>query len=325
MSKVSFREIVTMRTVDPIFKEGLADSLLYPQQNAQNDSESNRDAAAAVSDSPEASGKISSVRQQIQNQGMSINRISSSVDNLHGTMTELKNAFTALRIELHGPNRTLFEPERVDGSFDILVTVLKELKSRSEEVDKLRLENEALKLKNRYLEEQTTRTQNSTTYLLESPAPTEVRSLGLLNENGKRPWLEPERNFRNSQILDSFDEGNELSDAASVDDIAMHSVKIPLNDITEPDVLSDDDQATPKPQSHLEVNGRPKDQRTLDAMTEAIYNTHLDTQQPATKRRRLSQPSSSRPQNSTGQETKKSGRPRGPRKSTGQTAKTNNQ
>ncbi|KAJ9253899.1 hypothetical protein C8Q69DRAFT_505183 [Paecilomyces variotii] len=321
MSKVSFREIVTMRTVDPIFKEGLVDSLLYPKQDAQNEPEANQDAVAATSSSLETPGNSSSVRQEIQNQGLNINRISSSVDTLHGTMTELKHAFTALRIELHGPNRASLEPERADGGFDMLATVLKELKCRSEEVDRLRLENEALKLKNRYLEEQATKTPYSNPYLLESSTPIRVRSPGLLNENGKRPWLEAQHSVRSNQVLDSFDEGNELSDTTSVDDIAMHSVKIPLNDVAEPDAPLEDGQATPKPSG---ANGKTKDQNALDAMAEAIYHTHLDPQQPANKRRRLSQPTDSRPNNPS-QEPKKSGRPRGPRKSTGQTTKTTNQ
>ncbi|KAL1846135.1 hypothetical protein Plec18170_009368 [Paecilomyces lecythidis] len=321
MSKVSFREIVTMRTVDPIFKDGLVDRLLYPKQDAQSEPETNQDAVVASADSLETPGNSSSVRQEIQNQGMNINRISSSVNTLHGTMTELKHAFTALRIELHGPNRASLEPERVDGGFDMLATVLKELKCRSDEVDRLRLENEALKLKNRYLEEQATRAPYSTPYLLESSTPAGARSSGLLNENGKRPWLGPQHSARSNEVLDSFDEANELSDATSVDDIAMHSVKIPLNDVAEPAALLEDGQTTPKPR---EANGGTKDQNTLDAMAEAIYHTHLDPQQPAAKRRRLSQPTDSRHHNSR-QETRKVGRPRGSRKSAGQTTKANNQ
>ncbi|GAD98987.1 hypothetical protein NFIA_090180 [Paecilomyces variotii No. 5] len=321
MSKVSFREIVTMRTVDPIFKDGLVDRLLYPKQDVQSEPETNQDAVVASTGCLETSGNGSSVQQEIQNQGLNINRISSSVNTLHGTMTELKHAFTALRIELHGPNRASLEPERVDGGFDMLATVLKELKCRSDEADRLRLENEALKLKNRYLEEQATRPPHSTPYLLESSTPAGARSSGLLNENGKRPWLEPQHSARGNEVLDSFDEANELSDATSVDDIAMHSVKIPLNDTAAPVALLEDGQITPKPR---EANGGTKDQNTLDAMAEAIYHTHLDPQQPAAKRRRLSQPTDSRSNNS-GQESRKVGRPKGSRKSTGQATKPNNQ
>lgn len=337
MSKVSFREIVTMRTVDPVFKDVDLANLLRPQLNGSTGPETRgrlltRSGTSGLPDSPESINDSTSVRQQIQNQGVSINRLSSTVSNLHDTMNELKHAFTALRLELsNSPIPYPSEPDRTEGGFDMLAAVLKELKNKSDEIDRLKLENEGMKLKIKYLEERVSGPTPSAPYLLEAGAPTEVHSPGLLNENGKRPWSQAYTNGGPRQIvMDSFDdEDNDLPDDISLGDVTTQSVKVPLKDPGEVPARSDTPvpQQTPSnPRLRVEVYNRGQDNPSLDAMAEAIGDTHLNTEQPrqpANKQPRLSNPEEyTKPtQNSTAEpEKRRPGRPKGWRRSTNQAA-----
>ncbi|KAL2817445.1 hypothetical protein BDW59DRAFT_133074 [Aspergillus cavernicola] len=238
LSKVSFREIVTMRTVEATFKEGdeVLETLLFPKPKELG---LRLDGAPAYPGAlvPTGSNKIdnygSSVEQQIQQQGLSLDHISSSVTNLHDTMHELKNAFTSMRIELNGPSRFSNEQELSNGSFDMVTTVLKELKSKSDEIEKLKLEIEALKLRNRYVEEQTAR--KTLPSLTVEPLP-EVGTPGLLQGSRKRAFPFPEhyQGVRRNPVADSFDDEDEEDEDSmanfSLGETRIPSVKIPLRD-----------------------------------------------------------------------------------------------
>lgn len=342
MSKVSFREIITMKTVDPVFKDRDLASLLRPQPNGSSRSETRGKSSArpgsssTVPDSPDSITERSSVRHQIQNQGESISRISNTVNTLHDTMNEIKHAFTALRLELsNGPSLHPSEPERANGGFDMLATVLKELKNKSDEIERLRLENEALKLKNRYLEERVTGLSSGAPHLLEAGAPTETHSPGLLNENGKRPWSEAAHTTSapRQMVVDSFDdeeEDNDLPDDISLGDVTTQSIKVPLKEPGEIPATSDtmvpEQTPPPNPRPRVEVYHN-RGRGANPAMTDGIRDNHLNNteqQQPANKRPRLSDTEDNSQNKSAAEppsEKRKRGRPRGWRKSVSHTTK----
>ncbi|KAL4885218.1 hypothetical protein BJY04DRAFT_180418 [Aspergillus karnatakaensis] len=292
ISKVSFREIVTMRTVDPTFKEedGALENLLFPKPK---DITFRFDGAAAQSGAlvPTESNEIdhynTSVEHQMQQQGQSLNHISSSVSHLNDTMHELKNAFTSMRIELHGPNRYPTEHDLSHPDFNMITTVLKELKAKADEIEKLKLEIEALKFRNRYAEEQTAR-QAPQLLNVEAPLP-EVGTPGLLQGSRKRPYPFPEQYHSNHDrpVADSFDDDDDDEDSM-VDfflaDTSMPSVKIPLKDhetTAEPSAKS--------PRLQIEVNHPPNP-------TQPAYSTpqSLPSDEPVAKRPRLGNSSSGR-------------------------------
>ncbi|KAF7118228.1 hypothetical protein CNMCM5793_007634 [Aspergillus hiratsukae] len=310
LSKVSFREIVTMRTVEPLFKDGSLERLLCPTPKEFTTSR------ALISTGPnEVDGNIMSVEQQIQHQGVSIDHISNSVSNLHDTMSELKHSFTSLRIELNGPGRLPSDGSGTHGSdFDMVRTVLKELKSKAEEVETLKLELQALKLKNRYMEEQTTR-HPSATFGMETTAMPEVRSPGLLQAGRKRPWPDSFPSGRTEPIADSFDEEDDTFGDFSLADMHAQSVKIPLK---EPDPVRTITNSTghqipaESPRLRIEVTRSRQHTPHFDNMIEDTQGTIVDSQQPAVvKRPRISH---------SGASTKKR-RPGRPRKSISQSAR----
>lgn len=308
LSKVSFREIVTMRTVEPSFKEGALDRLLNatPKEPAKRDRTSIQPGALVPAGANEIDPYSVSVEQQIQCQGLSIDNISSSVNNLHDTMSELKNAFTALRIELNGPGRFPEVGSPSGNDFNMITTVLRELKFKSDEIEKLNLEIEALKMKNRYMEEQAGR--------LSAPLPqldepiSQVRSPGFLQGSRKRPLPDYfESGGRTHPIADSFDDDD---DSDSIGDFLAEPnhppVKIPLKESEHFANSTHEPPSYDSPSLRIEVS-QSRDPAS-HPQTPSVNGT---TQQPAvTKRPRVSQ-ATDRPQSSgTVTDKRKAGRPR---------------
>jgi hypothetical protein len=314
LSKVSFREIVTMRTVEPLFKDGSLERILCPTPKEPT-------SRALVSTGPhEVDGNTMSMEQQIQHQGVSIDHISNSVNNLHDTMSELKHSFTSLRIELNGPGRLPTESSGTHGSdFDMIRTVLKELKSKAEEIETLKLEIQALQLKNRYMEEQTTR-HPTATFGLETTAMQEVRSPGLLQAGRKRPWPDSFPSGRTEPIADSFDEEDDTFGDFSLADMHAQSVKIPLKDPEPVRAITDSTRHQIPPESprlRIEVTRSRQHTPHFDNMVEDTQGTNMDTKQPAVVKRPRISHSADRP---SGGNTEKR-RPGRPRKSFSQSAK----
>ncbi|GKZ68254.1 hypothetical protein AnigIFM50267_002932 [Aspergillus niger] len=268
LSKVSFREIVTMRTVEPVFKDGSLERILCPTPPSRQDRTPVHAGALIPTTSTELDPYNMSMEQQIQHQGLSLDHITSSVSNLHDTMSELKNAFTALRIELNGPGRFTSDMGTPASKDMMIATVLKELRSKADEIERLKLENEALKLKNRYAEEQTLKQ-------VQPPPPpplyadttvlAEVRSPGLLQGSRKRPWPDSFPSGRTHPIRDSFDDDSSDSIADfSLEDSSLPPVKIPLKDSTS---MSTTDKTTQEPtpsgspKLHIEVNPSQRQQQ----------------------------------------------------------------
>ncbi|RHZ60445.1 uncharacterized protein CDV56_105177 [Aspergillus thermomutatus] len=308
LSKVSFREIVTMRTVEPLFN-GSLERLIRPTPKESTTSR------ALISTGPhEVDRDPMSMEQQIQHQGVIIDHISNSVNNLHDTMSELKHSFTALRIELNGPGRLSSDISGPHGSdFDMIRTVLKELKSKAEEIETLKLEIQALKLKNRYMEEQTTR-HPTATLGVESTAMPEVRSPGLLQASRKRPWPDSFPSGRTEPIADSFEEEeDDTFGDFSLADMHVQSVKIPLKEPEPVRAITDSSRHQIPPESprlRIEVTRSRQHTPHYDNMIEDAQATTVDTQQPAVvKRPRISNPTD-RPSSSGNTERRKPGRPR---------------
>ncbi|EPS31403.1 hypothetical protein PDE_06358 [Penicillium oxalicum 114-2] len=220
MSKVSFRDIVTMRTAEPLFKDGALDKLFQPRSAAEPFRQSVQpmdENALVPTSSQDMVSMEPSMHRQMQHHNRSIDQISNSVNTLHDTMADLKHSFTSLRLELNAPSRNLIDNDTMKGpGFDMIATVLKELKCKSEENEKMKLEMETLKLKNRMMEE----------YRIKSPAPqvdvpdqlTEVQSPGLLQAGKKRAWPDAFTAGRAPTVADSFDE-DDMADDLTLDNL----------------------------------------------------------------------------------------------------------
>ncbi|KAI9368622.1 hypothetical protein BJX61DRAFT_546369 [Aspergillus egyptiacus] len=304
LSKVSFREIVTMRTVEPSFKGGdrVLEDILFPKLKALS-LKPEGPGALVPTGSDEIDHYNATVEQQIQQQGLSLDHISSSVTNLNDTMHELKSAFTSMRIELNGPSRFSNEHTLTNSDFDMIATVLKELKSKSDEIEKLKLEIEALKFRNRYVEEQTAR-QALPPQAMEAPLP-EVGTPGLLQGSRKRPFPFPEHDqgVRENPVADSFedeDDGDSMVNF-SLRESRIPPVKIPVRDSETTMEHIPDPSLSRSPRLQIEVSH----------LADHTPPSPIALAEPLAKRPRLS--------SSTNSSTQKKGRGRPSRKSTSQT------
>lgn len=294
-----------MRTVEPTFKDGdrVLEDLLFPRPKTLGVDGSSSHTGALVATNPsEVDNYDVSVEHQIQRQGLNLDHISSSVSNLHDTMHELKNAFTSMRIELNGPSRFPSERDLTNSDFNMVTTVLRELKSKADEIEKLKLEIEALKFRNRYVEEHTR--QPLPTLTVEAPLP-EVATPGLLREGRKRPFPFPDhyQGGRERPVADSFDDDGDEEDSIidfTLGETGIPSVKIPLkgNETTAEPTLD------------------PISSRSHSLQIE-VDNSINDTPQSLS----LDQPPSKRPRLSSSGNMGSNKRPRGrpPRKSISQT------
>ena len=319
MSKVSFREVVTMRTADPIFKDGALDRWLCPtpKEPLRRDHNSEQDGALVPTGAPESDAHAHALnpymQQQMRNQGRSIDQISSSVNHLQDTMTDLKHSFTSLRIELNGPTRHMGDSQATNGAgFDMIATVLKELKSKSEEIEKLKLEIEALKLKNRFIEDRKPE-YGGHSLGIGGPVP-EARSPGLLQAGRKRAW--PDAFPNGHTVEDSFAEEDAI-DSLSLADLPIHSLrapsKEPLTNHHPADGTATEESFAESPQLSIEMNHQTE---SPASRTQGGSANYAETN--VAKRQRLGQSAGdhSNSESSTGKKT--AGRPK---KSTSQSTK----
>lgn len=309
LAKVSFREIVTMRTVEPLFKEGALERLLNP--SPRRDRTSVQPGALVPTGSDGGDTNDMTVTQQMQHQGHSIDHISSSVSNLHDTMYELKHAFTALRLELDGPGRFSSDVGNPAGSdFDMIATVLKELKLKTEEIERLKLEVEALKFKNRYMEDHSTKSVSMAGIEVALP---EIQTPGLISDSRKRPWPDSFPSGRTQPIADSYEDESDILDDFTIADAPIKPVKIPLKD-AEPRRSIEDPLYEPShagsPDYRFETNRQRRQTPLPDTSTDSARNSaNTNPQQAVVKRPRVTH-SVERPQSSGAPEKRKPGRPR---------------
>lgn len=294
-----------MRTVEPLFKEGALERAINP--TPRRDRASTQPGALVPAGSTDIDTHDMPITQKMQHQGVNIDNISSSMNNLHDTMSELKHSFTSLRLELNGPNRY---SSNVGGpatsNFDMIATVLKELKLKSEEIEKLKLEAEALRFKNRYMEEQTTK-QSVSMAGIEVALP-EVHSPGLLQGGRKRPWPDSFPSGRTQPIADSFDDEGDMVDEFSLLDAPMQPMKIPLKD--HETGHSVEGSLYGSPDFRFETNRQQRQTPMFENSTDEIRdNASTHSQQKAVvKRPRVSQTVEKTP--SSGTEKRRPGRPR---------------
>ncbi|KAJ5091121.1 hypothetical protein NUU61_005991 [Penicillium alfredii] len=314
MSKVAFREIVTMRTVEPLFKEGALDRLLCPppKEPSRRDRTSFTNGALVPSDPTDLVSLDPYMQQQMLHQGRNIDQISSSVNHLQDTMTDLKQSFTALRIELNSPSRA-FENGPIAGhNFDMIATVLKELKSKSEEIEKLKLEIEALKLKNRIMGDN--KPQKPGSFLASDDFLPEVRSPGLLQAGRKRAWPDAFFNEYTEPIPDSIDDTEDMLDDLALADTPNQPLGLPTQDSQKAQDQPDYDF----PQLQIEPSRR-SGAKSAPKESPLKANSH----QSMTKRPRLTHPNDGPSQTESTGEKRRAGRPR--KSSTRSTKPTNAQ
>lgn len=292
-----------MRTAEPIFKDGALERFLrpIPPEPVRRDRTSVHE-AALVPTGTSGSSKDPVLQRQMQHQGRSIDQISSSVNHLQDTMADLKHSFTSLRIELQGPSRHLSENGNLNSQgFDMVATVLKELKSKSDEIEKLKLEIEALKLRNRFMEE---RRPGNPVYLpTRNDTLPEVQSPGLLQAGRKRAWPDAFSNGRSHTVADSFGE-EDMIDDMTLETPPSYLVSLPIKD------------------SHRITNGETQDQSSPGSTNvhDGNHERHLkaaaDDQGPAlsqqspTKRLRVTRSSIDLPHSQYDSDKKRPGRPR---------------
>lgn len=218
-----------MRPTEPVFKEGAVEKLLPPQPKELPPS--NRSSLQGGTLVPAGATDFRSLdpvmQHHMQHQGRSIDQISSSVNNLHDTMSDLKHSFNSLRIELNGPTR---HDSNIPG-FDMIATVLKELKSKSDEIEKLKLEIEALKLKARLAEDSKPHTPE---YMagLEGALP-RMQSPDLMQAGRKRGWADTFSGGNSVPVADTFDEDDMDDDLSITGHLPMNDSQIPLRDLTQ--------------------------------------------------------------------------------------------
>ncbi|KAJ5591999.1 uncharacterized protein N7459_002368 [Penicillium hispanicum] len=314
MSKVSFRDVVTMRTAEPIYNDSSLERLgPTPKESLRRDPNSPDGALVPASNSALALSNPS-VQQQMQHQGRSIDQISNSVNHLQDTMTDLKLSFNALRIELNGPSRNMGQNGAINGpGFDMIATVLKELKLKSEEIEKLKLEIETLKFKNRFMEER--KPNNTGPSMGTDGALPEVKSPDLLQAGRKRAWPDAFANGRSQPATASFVE-EDMVDDLSLEDLPTYSVRVPArNPQTVADSTGTEHSSPASPQLRIEVGEQPSE-LTTNGQRDA---SSQPAQSPA-KRLRLTQQSEEWPKSDTNPAKKRQGRPR---KSLSQSAKPN--
>ncbi|CAI7592247.1 unnamed protein product [Penicillium glandicola] len=292
MSKVAFREIVTMRTVQPVFKQGALERLICPPKEPPRRTPDLVQGSALVpAGCADPTLLDPSMQKQMLHQGRSIDQISNSVNHLQDTMSDLKHSFTALRIELNGPGRNLGEGSALQGhDFDMIAMVLKELKSKSDEIEKLKLEIEALKLKNRYMGVTLPQQQESLSIMNMNAALPEVRSPGLLQAGRKRNWPDAFPGDRSQAIADSFDE-EDMVDEMSLSDPPIYSSRVPLNDQSQPTIINGSPAGeNPRPlEVQMPARGPQITSNSLQPQTHTF-------QQTITKRARLGAPVEDSPQ-----------------------------
>jgi hypothetical protein len=228
MSKVSFREVVSMRPTEPVFKEGAIDKLLPPppQETPLSARSSFQGGALIPAGGTDFRSLDPIMQNHMQHQGRSIDQISSSVNNLHDTMADLKLSFNSLRIKLNVPTR--YGGEDSGPGFDMVATVLKELKSKSDEIEKLKLEIEALKLKARIADSK----PHTPEYMagLEGALP-RMQSPDLLQANRKRGWADTFSAGNTIAVADTFDEDDMEDDLSITGHIPTNGPNIPLRDL----------------------------------------------------------------------------------------------
>lgn len=197
-SKISFRDLFTMREVEATVLEGILPTLFKTRHIDDR----------ILDDGlpPGTRARTPSCPNVAHMQDISTDRIANSVNGLHDTIAQLKSQFMALRLELNNLNN---QSSNIDG--DVIRHLLTELKAKDEENVRLKLENESFIIKNRVIEERQlgpTPTPYSP-FLLEARTPLHLRNPGISKEDGTKGIAWPSslssRNATRYQAAGCFD------------------------------------------------------------------------------------------------------------------------
>lgn len=318
MSRITLRELFSMTQASPKFRNDSISAFLGLQENVYSAVDSSRALPAATNSNPADGAVNMNVARQIRNQDSSINRLVDSVNELHGTMRGLQQVFTGLRTEF-GTSATR-DMDRSGGGMDMLRTLVTELGKKSEEIDKLRLENESLKAKIEVLEECNKRLSTSVPIRRDDSSMSGIQSPDFpdLRAQTRRERQSPfMQSSPHQSVADSFDdEYTEFIDAASGDEPAEPPpVKVPLKPA--------DNSGNHAQQSHIEGSSNQH-------AAASAAGSRGEPQEPAAKRPRLASGTeegqgatpAAVPENSAVPVKKSRGRPPGrPRKSMSQTSR----
>lgn len=260
-----------MRESHPIFVEGSLSWLLAPPVERSVTKRITRTESSAVVNRSETA-----LSQTLLNQGASLSRISSSVEELHDTMADLKQSFKSLRLELNTTPSIRGQGSHGDDAMEMLRTVLKELQSKSDEIEKLKLENESLKLRYEVVQRRQISATPVTQRALEEPSILEVQSPGFLTDRGRRDLLVATSPM---PIADSFEEeDNEVMDQHATSDEAAIEMPIPPVKVPiKPPANNSLSSARPAAAEHEQAS----------TIVPAAPRSRRDSGEPATKRRRL--------------------------------------
>ena len=192
----------------------------------------------------------------------------------------------------------------------MIATVLKELKSKSDEIEKLKLEIEALKLKNRYMGGISPQPQQDSLSVLNmNAALPEVRSPGLLQAGRKRTWPDAFPIDRGQSFGTYFDE-NDMTDDSDPSFPVVHESRAVLNHQQRSAITSGQSEYGAGSGLQLETSQTPQN---------GTRNTNRAQSQPAqqsiAKRPRLNPPHGDNPETAPAQAPAPR-RPGRPRKST---------
>lgn len=189
LPKVSFREIVSMKTVPPCFKEEALERI------TSNDSSDNVRRGMDLVTPNVTQGQSPDFRY---------------MNTLHESMAELKQDFTSLRIKLDDPSQFSAEQGDQNGMVTTLLLQTELIGKLRREVEALKQENEALnnenkafKLGNQYTKKQTGLLPASLS-ATETPDP-DAQSSDMLQGNRKRSWGDAFPVGHTLSIADSFE------------------------------------------------------------------------------------------------------------------------
>ncbi|KAJ6151602.1 hypothetical protein N7470_007199 [Penicillium chermesinum] len=302
MTKISFREIITMRTAEPVFTEAaLERQRPIPKEPIRRGRTTSRDAALMPSGLDHSTTLAPTMQQEMHHQGRSIDQISSSVNHLQDTMTDLKHSFNSLRIELNAPTRHMGDSRDGQGhGFDMIATVLKELKSKSEEIEKLKLEIEALKFKNRFMED---RKPGSPENLSVMDGAVPVKSPEMVQAGRKRAWPDAFSSRHIHPIPDSFGE-DDGDDDFSIGDLPSHADLLVIRDtegasqsVSQPHPAPLSPNPRVDPRDHSVLNGRDPNQSPAKRLRLTAGNTSAELPVPEKRRPGRPRKSTSQPTN----------------------------
>ncbi|RMJ23351.1 hypothetical protein PHISP_05766 [Aspergillus sp. HF37] len=280
LSKVSFREIISMKTVPPFFKEEALERIAT-QESSVNDS--TRDTGAITP------GALAQSATEDQNPN------AHPMNTLHESMAELKHDFTSLRIKLDDPSQLPAETGDSNGMVSTLLLQTELIGKLRREIETLRQENKSIKQGTQYTGDRTeTQPASSSTFETHAPDP---KSSEFLQGGRKRPWGDAFPSRHTQSIADSFETGDGDFDGQPVGDPQPRSIDIESEGRNEHPTTTDGaanaNSSSGPPKSPIEQDKQPHHPPHPETTLDEPYQRKPSNQQQnqtVAKRPRLSEP-----------------------------------